>query len=40
MDGDYNFGCAQERSDRWLGSDVGCHGSAKIAVEGWPTTVR
>jgi hypothetical protein len=28
MDGDYNFGCAQYRYDRWLGSDDGCRGSA------------
>ncbi len=36
MDGMYNFGCAEYTTIRWLGSDAGCHGSAKIAVEGWP----
>jgi hypothetical protein len=40
MDGDYNFGCAQHDSDDWLGDDADCRGSAKIAVEGWPSTVK
>jgi hypothetical protein len=40
MDGTYNFGCAQHTTFNWLGSDVGCRGSAKIAVEGWPASVH
>lgn len=39
MDGAYNFGCAQHATWNWLGPDVGCHGSAKQAVEGWPASV-
>ena len=40
MDGLYNFGCAQHDEDNWLGSDAGCRGSAKLAVEGWPSSVK
>ena len=40
MDGMYNFGCAQAATDDWLGSDVGCHGSAQIAVMNWPSNVQ
>ena len=40
MDGMYNFGCAEHDTFDWLGSDTGCHGSAKLAVENWPSTVK
>jgi hypothetical protein len=40
MDGTYNFGCAQHATRNWLGPDVGCRGSAKQAVEGWPPSVH
>lgn len=40
MDGGYNFGCAGHDGDDWLGSDEDCRGSAKLAVEGWPSSVK
>ena len=40
MDGMYNFGCAQHDSDNWLGPDTDCRGSAKAAVENWPSNVQ
>jgi hypothetical protein len=40
MDGLYNFGCAQHDEDNWLGPDTDCRGSAKAAVEGWPSSVK
>jgi purine nucleosidase len=40
MDGLYNFGCAQHDEDNWLGPDTGCRGSAKAAVEAWPSSVK
>jgi hypothetical protein len=40
MDGGYNFGCAGHDGDDWLGSDAACRGSAKLAVEGWPSSVK
>jgi hypothetical protein len=40
MDGGYNFGCAGHDYDDWLGSDAACRGSAKLAVEGWPSSVK
>jgi hypothetical protein len=39
MDGTYNFGCAQRATFNWLGPDVGCYGSAQIAVSEWPPSV-
>ena len=40
MNGLYNFGCAQHDEDNWLGPDTDCRGSAKAAVEGWPSSVK
>ena len=40
MDGMYNFGCAEHATADWLNGDEDCKGSAKIAVEGWPSTVK
>ena len=40
MDGMYNFGCAEHDTYDWLGSDKGCRGSAKLAVENWPSSVK
>lgn len=40
MDMMYNFGCAEHDSKDWLGPDTGCRGSAKAAVDGWPSSVK
>jgi len=40
MDGSYNFGCAHADNNWYLGSDNGCHGSAQIALNQWPSNVK
>jgi hypothetical protein len=40
MDGMYNFGCAEAATSHWLGDDLDCHGTAKVAVMNVPDNVK